>query len=80
MVKKHKSMAKRAATPKKTAKKGKRAYSSQTGRLSGREVNAQVRLDALTEQYVSEGMDPASARSRARAVMRDNPRKDWRVG
>jgi hypothetical protein len=63
---------------KKAAKK--KAYNTQTGRLTGREVGAQRRLELLAEQYQSEGMTADQARQRARAVMRDNPRKDWRGG
>jgi hypothetical protein len=76
MAKKRK--AKKAAAKKTT--KRRRSYDSQSGRLTGREVGAQARLEKLAEQYMAQdNMDAASARQRAREVMRANPRKDWRA-
>lgn len=68
----------KARPKKKTA--ARRPYNAQTGQLTGREIEAQKRLEKLTQDYINDGMDAASARQRARDVMRDNPRKDWRGG
>jgi len=57
-----------------------KGYNPHTGRLTGRAVGAQERLDKLAERYVAEGMSLAEARARAREEMRDNGRKDWRTG
>jgi hypothetical protein len=61
--------------------KSKTSYWNQnSGKLSGREVKAQQRLEALTTKYQSEGLTEAEARDRARNELRDNPRSDWRAG
>jgi hypothetical protein len=79
MIKKRK--AKKAAAKKTTKRRSKkRAYNQQTGQLTGRARPAQERLEALTQQYMQDGMDAASARQRARDDMRDNPKMDWRRG
>jgi len=62
------------------APKFKKAYNPQTGRLTGRAVGAQERLEKLAAKYVVEGMSASDARNRAREEMRANPRKDWRAG
>jgi hypothetical protein len=63
------------------AQSGKTSYYNQNmGKLSGREIAAKKRLDALAAQYVLEGMSEADANERARKEMRDNPRADWRNG
>ena len=55
-------------------------YNHNTGKLSGREVNAQKRLEALAAKYQADGLPEEEARERARNEMRDNPRNDWRDG
>jgi hypothetical protein len=55
-------------------------YNAGAGRLSGREIKAKKRLDALVEKYVAEGMSKKDATERGRKEMRDNPRGDWRAG
>jgi hypothetical protein len=75
---KRRSKAKKAAAKKTTRKR--KTYNPQTGQLTGREVGAQVRLEQLAEEYIAEGMTPENARNRAREVMRDNPKRDWRRG
>ncbi len=54
-------------------------YNPQTGKLTGREIKAQKRLDELTAQYQASGLSEADARERARKELRDNARKDWRA-
>jgi hypothetical protein len=66
-------------TVKKSARKTK-SYNPQTGKLTGRAIGAQQRLDTLAERYQSEGMSAEDARQRARDEMRNNPRRDWRHG
>ena len=56
------------------------SYNPQTGRLTGRAVGAQERLEKLAAKYVADGMSASDARNRAREEMRANPRKDWRTG
>ena len=56
------------------------AYNPQTGRLTGRAVGAQERMEKLAAHYVTQGLSPSDARNRAREEMRANPLKDWRVG
>jgi hypothetical protein len=67
-----KSKMKRAAT--------RKAFDAQMGRPTGRDAAALSRRQELIEDYVRDGMEPAEARQRAIAVMRDNPKKDWRRG
>jgi hypothetical protein len=55
-------------------------YNHNTGKLSGREVKAQKRLEMLTAKYQADGVSEDEARERARNEMRDNPRGDWRNG
>jgi hypothetical protein len=55
------------------ARKSKsKGYNPQTGRLTGRAVGGQERLERLAEQYVAEGMTASEARTRAREELRDN--------
>ena len=72
---KRRSSAKKAAP---TAKK--RGYEIHAGKPTGREVQAMHRLQVLTERYISEGLTPADAQTRAREELRANPRKDRRAG
>ena len=65
---------------KSSGRKCKKAYNPQTGRLTGRAVGAQERLEKLTAKYMAEGMSASDARNRAREEMRANGRKDWRAG
>ena len=60
--------------------KGSAKYNPQIGKLTGREAGAQMRLEELTEKYQADGMSAQEARQRARDVMRDNPKRDWRRG
>jgi hypothetical protein len=78
MKKRHKTVARRSGA-KRSKSKGK-SYDWQTGRLTGRAVGAQERLDDLAEKYQAAGMPPEEARQRARSEMRSNPHRDWRKG
>jgi hypothetical protein len=51
----------------------------QSGRPSGREVGAQIRVEKLAAEYVAQGASPDEARARAREELRANPSRDWRV-
>jgi hypothetical protein len=51
----------------------------QSGRLRGREVGAQIRVEKLAAEYVAQGASPDEARARARQELRANSREDWRV-
>ena len=75
-------MRKRKSVGRKSTKKFKKppAYNPQTGRLTGRAVGAQERLETLAAKYMKQGLSPSDARTRAREEMRANPRKDWRAG
>ncbi len=74
-------MAKKTKGPAKEPPRANIAYyTPSTGRLSGREIKAKKRLDALIEKYKAEGMSASDARERAVKDMRDNGRMDWRVG
>jgi hypothetical protein len=65
----------------KTAPARKRkAFDSQMGRVTGRDASALTRRDELIQDYIRDGMEPSEACQRAIAVMRDNPKKDWRRG
>jgi hypothetical protein len=64
----------------KSGAKKRPSYNPQTGKLTGREVGAQERLEKRAEILMAGGMSPSDARTTARAEMRDNPRKDWRGG
>jgi len=87
MVKKQ-AKAKKAKRP--IARKAKRpiarksaaghGYNPHTGKPTGRAIGAQERLEKLAAKYEAEGLSAPEARARAREEMRDNPRKDWRVG
>jgi hypothetical protein len=57
-----------------------RELRDRAGKPTGRDASAMQRLEILTEKYVAEGMSLTEARAKARAEMRANPRKDWRVG
>jgi hypothetical protein len=70
----------RKSAKKVSARRPGRSYNSQTGEPTGREIKANVRLEALTKELMNAGEDAATARTKARAIMRDNPRKDWRNG
>ena len=89
MTKKHKSRSSATARKSrikhtkhtlKSVGRAKRGYNQQTGQATGREIKALKRVEALTQEYIQEGMDPGSAKQRAVSVMRDNPRRDWRGG
>jgi len=56
------------------------SYNPQTGRLTGRAVGAQERMEKLAAHYMTQGLSASDARNRAREEMRANPRKDWRAG
>jgi hypothetical protein len=72
----------RVVVAKKSVRKSKarKKYNPQTGKITGRAVGAQERLEALAKKYQAEGMELQDARQRAREEMRNNPRKDWRAG
>jgi len=55
-------------------------FSQSTGKLTGRDKDAQKRLDKRAEQLQAEGAPKVEATKTAREEMRDNPRKDWRGG
>jgi hypothetical protein len=76
--KKARAIAFKTTAPK--AKKGAARYNPQTGKLTGRAASAQERLEQLAEQYQADGMSIQDARQRARDVMRNNPKMDWRRG
>jgi hypothetical protein len=91
MAKKRKSQAKKASkvavkryrkatARKKASRKRVGQYNAQMGTLTGGEVKAKQREDKLVQQFQLEGMTAPEARQRARQIMRDNPRKDWRRG
>jgi hypothetical protein len=61
-------------------KSASKSYNPQTGKLTGRAIGAQQRLETLAQKYQSEGMSAQDARQRARDEMRSNPRRDWRHG
>jgi hypothetical protein len=67
-------------TKRKSAARKAKSYNPQTGKLTGRAIGAEKRLEMLTQRYQSEGMSAQDARQRARDEMRDNPRRDWRQG
>jgi hypothetical protein len=52
----------------------KTAAKQQSGRLSGREVGAQIRVEKLAAEYVAQGASPDEARARARQELRANSR------
>jgi hypothetical protein len=60
--------------------KAARPYDVHTGQPTGREVQAMQRLQTLTDRFIAEGLTPADAYTRAREVLRANPREDWRAG
>jgi hypothetical protein len=84
MVKSKKSIARkvksRTSAKKAAPRKAKRGYDIHAGKPTGREVAAMHRLQVLTDRYISEGLTPADARTRAREELRANPRRDWRAG
>ena len=80
MVKRKAVKRKKMIVKKSAARKSRPGYDIHTGKPTGRDASAMQRLEKLTEKYVAEGMSLAEARQRARAEMRANPRKDWRVG
>ncbi len=53
-------------------------YNQQTGKLTGKEIEAQKRLEELAAKYQAEGLSEADAREKAKKEMRDNARADWR--
>lgn len=55
-------------------------FSQGTGRLTGRDKDAQERLEKRAAQLERDGMSSDEAKKAAREEMRDNPRKDWRAG
>jgi hypothetical protein len=68
-------------TKPKIARKTKaKSYSLQTGRPTGRELQALQRLDTLTKKYQADGISPQDARQRALDELRNDPRRDWRKG
>ena len=60
--------------------KARRNYDQQTGRLKGRAVDAQERLEKRAEELIAEGVPATTARAQALNEMRDNPKMDWRRG
>jgi hypothetical protein len=81
MSKKKTAKSTRKTTPRfPRSKKAAPRYNPQTGKLTGRAIKAQERLDALTQKYQAEGMAAQDARQRAREELRSNPRRDWRGG
>jgi hypothetical protein len=77
IARKTKTIARKSAARK---AKAARPYDIHTGQPTGREVQAMQRLQTLTDRFIAEGLTPADARTRAREVLRANPRRDWRAG
>jgi hypothetical protein len=55
-------------------------FNAGMGRLSGRAIKANKRLEKLAAKYEAEGLTKEAATARALNEMRDNPRQDWRAG
>lgn len=55
-------------------------FSQGTGQLTGRDKDAQARLEKRAAQLQADGMSAEDAKRAAREEMRDNPREDWRAG
>jgi hypothetical protein len=55
-------------------------FSQSTGKLTGRDKDAQARLEKRAAELERDGMSAADAKKAARQEMQDNPRKDWRAG
>jgi hypothetical protein len=70
---------KRSTAARKTARaaprKAKGGHDIHPGQPTGREVQAINRLQVLTERYITEGLTPADAQTRAREELRANPRR-----
>jgi hypothetical protein len=55
-------------------------FNPQAGRLTGRDAQAQKRLEDRAAQLKASGVSDEDAHKQARAEMGDNPRKYWRNG